>query len=174
MFSFDQTSIAEDASPRSRILNKAKLFLSIEDFLRRGGIVPKRNQPEEQGKTMSSRQFDGARALDCFWEGAQYFVQQQVVAGSREPVRASPKEGMMIAIVRSLARTGLILSVLLLVAFPAGALALTQILPEATSKRISKASWRSSAPSIERRKLFARANLMRSWPCMRPPISTTA
>jgi hypothetical protein len=39
---------------------------------------------------------------------------------------------MMIAILRSLARTGLILSVLLLVAFPAGALALTQILPDAT------------------------------------------
>jgi len=39
---------------------------------------------------------------------------------------------MMIAIVCSLARTGFFLNVLLLVAFPAGALALTQIVPEAT------------------------------------------
>jgi hypothetical protein len=76
LFSFDQTSITVDASPRSRILNEAKLFLFIEDFLRRGGIVPKRYQPKEQGKTMSSHQLDGARALDCFWEGEQYFLQQ--------------------------------------------------------------------------------------------------
>ena len=56
---------------------------------------------------MSSDEFDGARALDCLWERVQYFLQLQVVAGSRERARASPKEGMMIAIARSLARTGL-------------------------------------------------------------------
>ena len=56
---------------------------------------------------------------------------EQVVAGNREPEGTSPKEGMMLAGIRSLVRTGLILSVLPLVAFPAGALALTQILPEA-------------------------------------------
>ena len=49
---------------------------------------------------MSSHELDGARALDCFLEGAQYFLRQQVVAGSREPVWTSPKEGTMVAIMR--------------------------------------------------------------------------
>ena len=74
---------------------------------------------------------DGARALDCFREGAQYFLQQQVLEGNHGPVWRSLKEGMMILSMRSLTRSNLFLTVLLLAAFPAEALALTQILPEA-------------------------------------------
>ena len=59
----------------------------------------------------------------------------------------------MVIIMRSLTRSNLFLIVLLLVAFPAGVLALTQILPEATVETEDRKSTRLNSSHIQKSRM---------------------